>query len=149
MTRLRVGLAGAALAGLVGVGVVGLAACSPARREAASLAAAVERFHKAENTEKPAAADFLARVPCTDRDVCEAKQACVEASSATAKALRLMAEAQVGVADLKAKKMSPDDPAAQELPGKLSLATQLLADGHAAMPGCDALVLKLKAVHGI
>jgi hypothetical protein len=126
-----------------------LVACSPAKRESASLIAAVDRFHKAQNTEEPAAADFLATVPCTDHDVCEAKDACVKATGATAQALRLMAEAQAGVADLKAGKLSPDDPAAKALSGKLTQATQLLADGHAGMPDCDARLTKLKAAYGI
>jgi hypothetical protein len=126
-----------------------LMACSPARREAASLIAAVDRFHRVSNAEEPTAADYLATVPCTDHDVCEAKAACVKATNATARALRLMSEAEAGLALLKAGKLSPDDAEAKALAGKLSQATELLADGHAEMPLCDARIVKLKATHGL
>jgi hypothetical protein len=126
-----------------------LSACSAGKRETASLAAAVDRFHQAPNTAEPAAADFLATVPCTDKEVCEAKDACVKATSATAKALRLMSEAEQGVADLKSGKLTAADPAAQELPVKLQSATDLLAEGHDGMPACDSKVAKLRAQYGI
>jgi len=141
---------GRALTGGAVVVLAGLVlACSSGKREAASLVTAVDRFHKAENTEKPAAADYLATVPCTVPEVCQAKDACVKAAAATASALRLMSETQGALADLKANKLSPDDDRAKGLSAKLTEATRLLEEGHAAMPACDALVTKLKRDQGM
>jgi predicted transcriptional regulator len=120
-------------------------ACSTAKPEAASLVAAIDRFHKAENADKPDRAQGIARVACTDAEVCETKRLCEAATKPTADALVLKAEVERGLADLEQGRLAKTDPAAVALPGKLDEATRLLSEGHAAMPACDQRVLALRA----
>jgi len=122
-----------------------LLACSTAKQEAASLVAATDRFHKAENTEKPDRARAIARVACTDAEVCEAKRLCQAATQPTAEALALKAEVERGLAELEQGKLAKTDDAAAALPDKLDDAERLLAEGHAAMPACDQKILALRA----
>jgi|HubBroStandDraft_5_1064220.scaffolds.fasta_scaffold742472_2 hypothetical protein len=123
-----------------------VSACSPAgKHEAASLIAATERFHKAENTEKPDRAASIARVACTDAEVCEAKRVCESASKSTADALVLKAEVEQGIALLERGTLAKTDDAAAALPGKLDEAERLLTAGHEAMPACDQRILALRA----
>jgi hypothetical protein len=134
----------AALACLACAGVVGVA-CSSHKQEAASLVAAIDRFHKADNPEKPDRAKALARVACTDPEVCEAKRLCEVATTATADALILKAEVELRLADLERGALAKTDDIARALPGKLDQAEQRLSEGHAAMPACDQKILALRA----
>ena len=129
---------------LVAVLFASLGACADARPEAAGLVAAVDRFHRASNDERPARADALALVVCKDKDVCEARALCVDATTATARALRLKHEAAVVLAAGEAGKLSQTDPALKALPAKLAEATELLEQGHRSMPACDQKILVLR-----
>jgi hypothetical protein len=120
-------------------------ACSPARQEAASLVASIDRFHKADNPEKPDRAKSISRVLCTDADVCEAKRLCEAATTATAEALVLKAEVELRLADLERGVLAKTDDVVKALPGKLDQAERLLGEGHAAMPACDQKILALRA----
>ena len=126
-----------------------LVACSSARPEVALLAEAVEQFHRASNADRPARADALARVACRDAEVCAARAACVEATAATAAALRSKQEAEAIVAELEAGKRTSGDPSVQGLPAKLDEASQLLKKGHEIMPLCDHKVLVLRERYGL
>jgi hypothetical protein len=126
-----------------------LASCATDKKEARSLAAAVERYRLASDAEKGAAAAQIATVTCTDAAVCEAKQACVTASDATAKGLAAKAEVERLLADVQAKRLSPDDPSAKALPDKLDDADRLLKAGHHDMKACDEKVIALKLKYGV
>jgi predicted transcriptional regulator len=133
----------ARLACFIGACCVG--ACSTGKQEAASLIAATDRFHKAENVDKPDRADAIARVVCTEAEVCEAKRVCESASKSTARALVLKAEVERGLAALEQGALARTDDAAAALPEKLDEAERLLNLGHEAMPACDQKILALRA----
>jgi hypothetical protein len=126
-----------------------LVACSPGKQEAASLIASVDRFHRAENNEKPERSKAIGSVACTEAEVCEAKKLCLAATKATGDALDLKAEVERGLVDLEHGKLSPGDDAAAALPGKLDQAERMLGEGHAAMPACDQRILALRARYGL
>lgn len=130
--------------------LLGPTGCSnEAKRETASLSAAVERWQRADGPQKaPAAADVRA-VVCSDAAVVDAKAACVGAIDATAKALDLKHDVEVGLDDLEQKRLAPDDPRARELPKKLDDAERLLIEGRAGMSACDAKLLALRMKHGV
>jgi hypothetical protein len=133
---------------LVLVLLAALVACSSvAKREAGSLVEAVDRFRRAENPAKPAAANDVRVAACTDAEVCAAKAACLAAIEPTTRALEINAEVERALADLEAKRLAPSDPAARELPKKLDQSEGLLKQGKAAMPACDAQTLALKLKH--
>ena len=128
---------------------LGSVACaSGAKREAASLAAAVERYRRAGNSDKRTEANLLAAVFCADREVCDAKTACVAVSEPTSKGLGLKSEVERGMADLEAKRITPESPAAQELAQKLEDASRLLERGRAALASCDEKILNLRLKYG-
>jgi hypothetical protein len=126
-----------------------LAACSPSKPEAASLVAGVDQFHRASNDDRPARADELAKIVCEDPEVCAVKAACVEATGATAKALRIKQEAEIVLAELEAGKRGKGDPDVQSLPGKLDEATMRLKEGHDKMPACDQRIIVLRGKYGL
>jgi len=130
---------------------VGLATgCSnPAKGEAATLVANVDRFRRAENADKPSLLPAIESSPCTDPDVCAAKQACLAHAKPTADGLALKNEVQRGLADLEQKRLEPDASAAATLPTKLDEASRLLDRGHAALAGCDQRLLVLRAKFGL
>jgi hypothetical protein len=120
------------------------ASCSSAKQEAGSLVAAVDRFHKAENVDKPARAMSIVAVVCTDVAVCDAKSACSVATRATADALVLKAEVEAKLAELKRGTLSKTDDAARALPSMLDEAGRLLEEGRRQMPVCDQKILALR-----
>lgn len=126
-----------------------LVACSVAKPEAAALLASVEQFHRASNDDRPARADELGKLACTDGEVCAAKAACVEATGATATALRLKHEVETVLAELEAGKRHADDPDVVALPHKLDDATTRLKEGHDKMPACDQKLLVLRQRYGL
>lgn len=126
-----------------------LSACATDKAEARALAAAVERFRIAADADKPAAAATIATVACTDTLVCDAKASCVTASDATAKGLGLKADVERLLADVQAKRLSPEDPAAKALPDTLDDADRLLKAGHHDMKSCDEKVISLKLKYGV
>lgn len=129
---------------LVPVLVAAVAACTNAgKHEAASLTEAVDRYRHADDANKEAQGRLVSAVACTDERVCAAKSACVAAIDPTNRALALKDEVTRRLADLEQKRLAPDSPEAQALPGKLDEAERLLKDGHAKMTVCDAKLAEL------
>jgi hypothetical protein len=127
-----------------------LAGCtSEARSETASLASALERYQKAELPQRAAAAADVKAVACGTAEVAEVKATCVSAIDATAKALALKHEVELGLDDLEQHRITKDDVRAKELPKKLDDAEQLLRDARAGMKECDAKVLALRMKHRV
>jgi hypothetical protein len=124
-----------------------LGCANDARTQTSSLSTAVARYHLADNPEKPGAAEGIARVACTEADVCAAKTACVEGSAATVKGLALKAEVESVLAEVTAHKIAKDDPRASALFGKLDEGKRLLEEGHAKLETCDTLLAALKRNH--
>ncbi len=116
-----------------------------AKREAAALTEAVDRFSKVSGQAQAKAVDD---VSCTDERVCEAKRACVAAIDPTARALALKDEVAAKLADIEAARLAPDAAAAEELPGKLDAATRSLREGHSKMHECDTKLTDLKLTYG-
>ena len=110
---------------------------------------AVERYRRADNAGKGSTADALDKTPCSVDDVCEAKRACTAVSDPTARALALKNEVEIGLAEMHAHKLEPDDPRARALPDKLDEAERLLTTGHDALPACDEKLMGLKRHYGI
>jgi hypothetical protein len=125
-------------------------ACTPsAKPEAASLVAAVDRFRSAENAEKPARLPDLEAAPCTDKEVCAAKAACVAYARPTADGLKLKSEVEVRLAELEQKRLDPESETARALPAKLEDASRALERGHAALADCDAKTMGLRVKYGL
>jgi hypothetical protein len=120
------------------------ASCSSAKQEASFLVAAIDRFHRAENIDKPSRAADLAAVRCSDPGVCEAKAACVVATKATADALRLKATVESTLAELRHGTLSKTDDGVRTLPSMLDEAGRLLDEGRNQMPACDQKILVLR-----
>jgi hypothetical protein len=118
-------------------GLLSTACHGSAKREASALAAAVDRFRRADNASKPAQAQTVAAVTCSDQRVCDAKQACLAAIDPTSRALALKDEVARRVVDIQDKRLSPTSPEAQALPGKLDEAEILLREGRTRMPVCE------------
>jgi hypothetical protein len=81
--------------------------------------------------------------------VCDAKRACLAAIQPTAQALALKEEVAARIEDLQSKRLSPDSPEAQALPGKLDLAARLLSEGRAKMPECEKKLADLRLASGV
>jgi hypothetical protein len=127
------------------VACVAVSACSSgSRREAQAVAQAVERFRRADNAQKPAMADALRATPCTEADVCRARDACLASAEATAKAMRLKNEIELGIAALERDAMARDSDEALGLPQKLDEAEALLKEGFDRLPLCDDAIVGLK-----
>jgi hypothetical protein len=125
-------------------------ACSnPAKREAASLVAAIDRYRRAENVAKPAAAQAVYAAACSDVEVCETKEACVAAIQPTVRALELKDEVAGRVDELEKGTLAPDDPVATKLRGQLDEAKELLGRGREAMGPCEQKVLVLRMKYGV
>jgi hypothetical protein len=125
------------------------AACSNGKQQAASLVMAIERYRRADDGQRPAESAALEQLPCTEADVCETKAACLAMSKPTVRAMLLKREVEVGLADLQAHRLSPDDPAAKKLPDELESASQMLAEGRAALAPCDAKLLELRRKYSL
>lgn len=125
-------------------------ACDSAdRRDARVVLSAIQRFRSSDNPSTPSAVDALRATPCSAPDACQAKETCLIAGDATAKALRLNAEVQQGIAALDNGTLNPETAAAQELPKKLDESRKLLKTGEDALPACDEQVQALKRRHRI
>lgn len=136
------------LAALVLTSGVAVGGCTnDAKSQTAALSNAVARYHLAENSAKPGAAEGIARVDCTDADVCAAKKACLDGSASMVKGLALKAEVESGLAEVNGHKMSTGDPRATALFGKLDEGKRLLEEGHAKLETCDTLLAALKRNH--
>ena len=125
-------------------------ACSnPARRQAAALSDAIDRYRRAENPGKAERAGAVVAVACTDAEVCATKQACMAAISSTVRALQLKDEVTARLADLESKRLAPDAPDAVALPGKLDDAERLLKEGHDKMGDCEVALTALRLHHAL
>ena len=141
------------IAGRLALAFVAFAACVSAcsvspKREAVTLVAAMDRYQRDANGAKVADVQAVAAVACSDGQVCETKRACLDAIEPTARALALKDEVSARVDDLQAKKLAPDAPEAQSLPGKLEQATKLLNEGRAKMPLCERKLADLRVAYG-
>ena len=124
--------------------VLVLVGCSsPARTETQQLVTAVDRFRKAENTQKPSQVDAIKRSPCTDAEVCAARATCVESAEATAKGLTLTAQA----ASLMKTVAKGDDTTPIER--MLDDAKQSNELGMKKLGECDDQLMALKRKHGV
>jgi hypothetical protein len=129
---------------------VSLAGCAgAAKREAAALTEAVDRYRHANSASNASQVAGVSAVSCTDAQVCDAKRACVEAIDPTVRALALKDEVRRRLADIEAARLAPDSPEAQDLPAKLDHATHLLRDGHAKMDDCDKRLMDLQVKYGL
>ncbi|HXN30338.1 MAG TPA: hypothetical protein VN894_00695 [Polyangiaceae bacterium] len=126
-----------------------IACAGTAKREASILVAAIDRYRRADSTSKPAEARTVAAVACTDAKVCVAKRACLAALDPTARALALKDEVARRIADLQKKRLAPDSPEAQALPGKLDEAEKLLREGRTKMPDCEKQLTDLQVEYGV
>ena len=95
------------------------------------------------------AAMLFALVACTDREVCEARDACLATSRPTTKGLLLKHEVESALADLHAGRLSADQAGARALPSKLDEAQRLLDEGHASLSACDAKLTSLRLKYGL
>ncbi|MBX3263280.1 MAG: hypothetical protein KIS78_19580 [Labilithrix sp.] len=130
--------------------LLALAACESAeRREAQSVVIAVARFRSADHASTPAMVEALKATPCTAPDVCKTRDDCASTGEATARALRLKAEVERGLAALEDGSLAKDSPEARELPKKLDEAEVLLKQGHEGLAKCDEDVQALKRKHRI
>ena len=120
-----------------------------AKREAASLVAEVDRYRRADNASKMAQAQRVASVVCTEEKVCRAKRACLSAIAPSARALAIKDEVARRLADIEGKRVSPDSPDAQRLPGKLDEAEKLLNEGRTKMPDCERMLTDLQLEYGV
>jgi hypothetical protein len=128
--------------------VVVVVGCESAdRREANSVVTAITRFRQADNASTPSAVEALKSTPCSVTEVCKAKDACVAAGEATAKALTLKSNVERSLAKIEKGEMAPDSPEAKALATKLDEAETLLKQGHESLPACDEQVQALKRKH--
>jgi hypothetical protein len=107
------------------------------KQEAVALVSAVDAYRAASNDDKPRKAAALDAVRCTDKDVCDAKDACRRSADATAKGLRLQAEIQSAIAD--GGKPDPDT-----MQKKFEEANSELAEGYGFLDECRTKVEALK-----
>ncbi len=115
---------------------IALAPACHTKDEARALVSAVEAYRAAPNDFKPAKADALDRVACTDKDVCAAKDACTKSADPTARGLRLQQEVQSAATDA--------GPYPDDLAKKWKQASSDLAEGYGYLEGCRA---KIQALH--
>lgn len=118
-----------------------------ASREARTLAQVVERYRRADNTQKAAMAVAISDTTCSAEDVCAARETCLASAKATVEALRIKGEISVALVDLEAGRLAKDDPEAQRLPAKLDDAETLLRDGFSRLQTCDEQLLNLKRAY--
>jgi hypothetical protein len=129
--------------------VAACVSCASGKRESASLVAAVDRYRMAEMGAKGPLAAAIDAVPCTVAEVCAAKDACVASARPTARGAALKAEVEAALADLHAGKITQEEAASRRLAGKLDEASQLLDEGHAKLPACDARITALRLEYGL
>jgi hypothetical protein len=120
-----------------------------AKHEAATLAAAVDHFRRADPSFKTAQAQAVDAVVCSDARVCAAKDACVAAVDPTARALALKDEVASRLQDIEKGTLAADAPEARALPDKLDEAERLLKEGRVQMEVCDARLADLRVALGV
>lgn len=117
------------------------AAACHTKDEARALVTAVDAYRAAPNDDKPAKADVLDKVECSDKDICAVKEACRKSADATARGLRLQKEVEKGSHDSGAY---PDD-----LAQKWKQASSDLAEGYGYLEDCRNKTQALKERFGI
>jgi hypothetical protein len=117
-----------------------LAACH-AKEEARMVVTAIDAYRAASNDDKPARADALDKVPCTDDQVCAVKAVCTKSADATAKGLRLQQEIQSAVKDGGADRT--------EMENKWKEANNNLAMGYGLLEDCRTKTQALRERYGI
>jgi hypothetical protein len=136
------------LRSLLAPALVVLAACDAGeRRDAEGVVAAVERFRRAENADKPRAVEALRGARCSGADVCRARDACLASAEPTAKALRLKDEVEKSLKAVEQGTLAKDSPEARSLVAKLDEAEALLNEGHDRLGACDEQMSALKRKH--
>lgn len=125
-----------------------MAACDGgASREARTLAQAVERYRRADNSQKSAMVVAISDTSCSAADVCAAREVCLASATATVEALRIKGDVAASLADLESGRLAKDSPEAQRLPAKLGEAESLLRDGFQRLTACDEQILNLKRTY--
>lgn len=119
-----------------------LATCS--RGEARSVIEAVDRYRKAPTDQQPPLADALEKVPCSDDEVCAAKDACVKSASATAKGIRKRQDVERTLAEVVDGSLSKTDPRATKSYADLDESDRLMKEGKDALPACDEKLTTLR-----
>ncbi|HSY23784.1 MAG TPA: hypothetical protein VK841_16765, partial [Polyangiaceae bacterium] len=84
----------------------------------------------------------------TDTTVCDVKRLCMGAIESTTKALALKNEVAQRLNELDQKKLAPDSPELEALPGKLDEATRMLQEGRTQMLDCDKRLADLRIQFG-
>src|SRR5438270_10501290 len=115
------------------------AACHT-KDEARALVSAVDAYRSAPNDDKPAKADALDKVECTDQEVCAVKETCRKSADATARGLRLQKEVEHGARD--------SGPYADDLAAKWKTASSDLAEGYGYLEECRNKTQALKERFG-
>ncbi len=124
---------------------VALGGCpSRDREEADLLSRAVEQLRAAPNEKKGELLPLLASVPCGAKATCDAKAQCLEFAEKTAAAMERKAEAERGLADVKAGRVDKESAAAGALFGKLDESLRLLREGQDALAKCDDALVRLR-----
>jgi hypothetical protein len=134
---------------MLGIAPLALGCNPPAKHETATLAAAVDRFRRADNASKPDLAALARGVSCTDAEVCAAKDACVAAMGPTARAFVLKDEVAHKLDDIEKGKLAPDAPEAKDLADKLDEAEKLLAEGREKWGPCERSLAELRVRYGV
>jgi len=111
------------------------------KQEARTLIQAVDAYRAARNDDKPARADALDKVQCTDEQVCAVKAVCTKSADATAKGLRLQAEVQAGVKDGGAN--------ADLMASKWKEASSDLEEGYGLLEECRTKTDALREHYGL
>jgi hypothetical protein len=126
-----------------------LCACQGSgKAEAASLDDAVDRYRRAEGSQKASELQAVTDLPCANAEVCDAKETCLGAMRPTTRALSLKDEVARMLADLQGKRLPVDAEAAQSLPAKLDEATRLLQEGRGKMADCEKKLADLRLHYG-
>jgi len=126
--------------------VVALASACQTEKQAqtASLLAAVERFQRGENRDRPALAAEVARVPCSDSAVAPACAACVKATGAMGGSIALKVEVEKALDRLEAGTLPRAEAEGMHLDQKLTEAMRLAEEARAAMPDCETRLNALR-----
>lgn len=102
------------------------------------MLSAVTAYRRATNAEVGPAALALEQTPCTDKDVCQLKAACVASSGPTQKALDLKKGLEAQMLQLGAvADAGPLGDAGLALLAQIDEVEKLLKEGRDALTGCD------------
>jgi hypothetical protein len=118
------------------------------RKEAAELERAVMAYREAANPHKAALAKRLESVSCQNKDVCEAKAACLATAKATGEGLEKKHFVEEFMAN-EFPKLSPGDPRAQEMLTTLDAAEKLLITGRDSVAPCDEAIRSLRKTYSL